>query len=362
MKAGAPLAVMTFVAGDRGLLRFRRVREHTEKDHGAHVFEIPELERYLAQADFGDFRPQRYGSVLVFRACKQGRAVPSRRCALFPVPTAHRGAGFRPADENAAKERRDMRRIEPLTWKIFGLLVGGALVGSLAIIPYALSLQELPPSLPIPLWLLLLIGTVQNLLLFAGVTALGLWLGGKVGLGAPVLRAWLAGDDKAPHRFRAALPLAIGLGVIAAVIILLLERLVFAPLLPEALQAKQAPPAWQGFLAAFYGGINEELLMRLGLMSLLAWAGARATRQERPGGGVMWTANVLTALLFGVGHLPTLAMLAPLTVMLVVRTLLLNGIAGVLFGWLYWRRGLLAAMVSHFSADIVLHVIGAVLG
>jgi len=55
------------------------VREHIEKDHGAHVFEISELERYLAQADFGDFRLQRYGSVLGFRACKQGRAVPSRQ-------------------------------------------------------------------------------------------------------------------------------------------------------------------------------------------------------------------------------------------------------------------------------------------
>jgi len=46
-----------------------------------------------------------------------------------------------------------------------------------------------------------------------------------------------------------------------------------------------------------------------------------------------------------------------LTTIVVVRTVLLNSIAGVLFGWLYWRRGLLAAMVSHFSADIVLHVI-----
>lgn len=251
-----------------------------------------------------------------------------------------------------------MMRVEPLTWKVFGVLVGGALLGSLAIIPYALSLQELPPSLPIPLWLLLLIGTLQNLLLFAVVTALGLWLGGKVGLGTPVLRAWLAGDSEAPRRFWASLPLAVGLGAATAVIILLLEGFVFAPLLPKALQAEQGPPAWQGFLAAFYGGINEELLMRLGLMSLLAWVGARATGREKPGGIVMWTANLLAALLFGAGHLPTLATLAPLTTMLVLRTLLLNSIAGVAFGWLYWRRGLLAAMAAHFSADIVLHVIG----
>jgi len=250
-----------------------------------------------------------------------------------------------------------MKRIQPLTWKVFGVLVGGALIGSLAIIPYATTLRGLPPSLPIPSWLLLLIGTIQNLLLFAGVTALGLWFGGKIGLGAPILRAWLAGEAEAWRRFRASLPLALGIGVAVAAVILLLEQLVFGPLLPEALQEVTAPPPWQGFLASFYGGINEELLMRLGLMTLLAWAGVKVIRQERPGPGVLWTANVLAALLFGAGHLPTLAALVPLTIMLVVRTVLLNSIAGVAFGWLYWRRGLLAAMVSHFSADIVLHVI-----
>jgi membrane protease YdiL (CAAX protease family) len=34
-----------------------------------------------------------------------------------------------------------------------------------------------------------------------------------------------------------------------------------------------------------------------------------------------------------------------------------NGLAGVVFGWLYWRRGLLAAMVAHLTFDLVLHVI-----
>ena len=44
-----------------------------------------------------------------------------------------------------------------------------------------------------------------------------------------------------------------------------------------------------------------------------------------------------------------------------VGTLLLNGVAGVAFGWLYWKRGLEMAMLAHFSADIVLHVIAPLL-
>ena len=50
-----------------------------------------------------------------------------------------------------------------------------------------------------------------------------------------------------------------------------------------------------------------------------------------------------------------------LDTVVVLRTLLLNGIAGVVFGWLYWKRGLEMAMLSHFSADIVLHVIAPLL-
>ena len=55
--------------------------------------------------------------------------------------------------------------------------------------------------------------------------------------------------------------------------------------------------------------------------------------------------------------LTTLASLVPLTPLVIARTVVLNGLLGIIFGWLYWRHGLEAAMISHFSADIVLHVL-----
>jgi hypothetical protein len=45
----------------------------------------------------------------------------------------------------------------------------------------------------------------------------------------------------------------------------------------------------------------------------------------------------------------------------ILMVLLMNGLAGLIFGWLYWRYGLLSAMVAHFSTDIVLHMIGALM-
>ena len=94
-------------------------------------------------------------------------------------------------------------------------------------------------------------------------------------------------------------------------------------------------------------------------MSFFAWLGRfiSKTPEGKPTNLVFWIANILAAVLFGLGHLPTMASLVPLTPLVIVRTVVLNGLLGILFGWLYWRRGLEAAMISHFSADIVLHVL-----
>jgi len=50
----------------------------------------------------------------------------------------------------------------------------------------------------------------------------------------------------------------------------------------------------------------------------------------------------------------------PLTALYVSRIIVLN-LSGVVFGWLYWKRGLENAMMAHFSTDIVLHVIGTMI-
>ncbi|MBU7029500.1 MAG: CPBP family intramembrane metalloprotease, partial [Theionarchaea archaeon] len=72
----------------------------------------------------------------------------------------------------------------------------------------------------------------------------------------------------------------------------------------------------------------------------------------------IWSANILAAVIFGLGHLPTaIAIGIPLTALFVTRTVVLNGIGGVAFGWLYWKQGLESAMMAHFTVDIVLHVL-----
>jgi membrane protease YdiL (CAAX protease family) len=69
-----------------------------------------------------------------------------------------------------------------------------------------------------------------------------------------------------------------------------------------------------------------------------------------------WIANIVAAVLFGLGHLPVTARLVPLTSVVVTRAIALNGIVGLVAGYLFWRRGIEMAIACHFSADIVLHV------
>jgi membrane protease YdiL (CAAX protease family) len=43
--------------------------------------------------------------------------------------------------------------------------------------------------------------------------------------------------------------------------------------------------------------------------------------------------------------------------LVITRALVLNGLGGLAFGWLYWKQGLESAMIAHLSTDIVVHVI-----
>ena len=72
--------------------------------------------------------------------------------------------------------------------------------------------------------------------------------------------------------------------------------------------------------------------------------------------GAFWAANIVAAVLFGLGHLQGAAALAPLSPALVVRAIVLNGTAGVVLGALFRSYRLEWAMASHFGVDIVGHV------
>lgn len=262
----------------------------------------------------------------------------------------------------------------PFRWRLFFIVWAACIFGIVAVLPYTLALQGeslAQAELPMPLPALLAIQVAQSAVMFAIAAGVGLLLASKIGLGLPFLEGWLDGTPIWEKLPRVAL-LAAGLGVIVTVLVLVLDSTLFASTMKDVIEqsgidtSSQAgsealqPAWWKGFLASFYGGIAEEVLLRLGLLTLLAWVGRfiNKTPEGRPTLVVLWTANILAAVLFGLGHLPAAAAMGiPLTAMFVLRTVVLNGLIGLAAGWLYWTRGLEAAIISHFSADIVLHVL-----
>lgn len=254
---------------------------------------------------------------------------------------------------------------QPFNWKLFFVVWGAAIVGAIAVIPYALTVQLgllETLDLPLPTWQLALLGLVQSAVLLALAAGIGLLLAWRVGLGLPIVERWLK-KEPIQQRLRGILALSIFGGVLVGATIVGLDLIIFQPLLAESgitFPESATPPIWQGILAALYGGITEEVLLRLFLMTLLVWIGAKITRSKggQPAPAVLWIATVLAALVFGLGHLPATAALGvPLNGLVITRGILLNGVGGVFFGWLYFARGLESAMLAHYSADIVLVVV-----
>ncbi len=239
-------------------------------------------------------------------------------------------------------------------WFVFGI----GLFGILAATPYPLMRAFASGKRGrIPLPLLLLLQVLFNAALLWIATRAGLYFADRAGLSIPLIGAWLSGEGGAAVGPGDILSPAIGLGAAVGLILLLLGRLT----IPKLLSAMWASaPWWQRCLLAFYGGITEEILLRLFLFSAVAWLFGKTSLARSPT-GLLWLTNVLVALAFGVLHLPTLSTLGLLRFGCAVAALFLNGIAGIAFGYLYWTRGLEAAMTAHLTADLCLHGIGSLL-
>ncbi len=192
-------------------------------------------------------------------------------------------------------------------------------------------------------------GVIMFLLAWAGLK-----LGAPLGLGAPWLRAWLYRQPAPAHSAWAQAAL---LGAITGGAILAAIALFGAPLAAPAASAPASLAfAGKGLLASPYGAILEEVGLRVFVMGGIVWLLSRFC-DGQPRTWVMLIAITLAALAFGAGHLPMAAQLAPLTPVLIARVIAYNAIGGLVFGWLYWKRGLEHAMLAHFCTDLVLHVI-----
>jgi len=198
------------------------------------------------------------------------------------------------------------------------------------------------------------------MLMIAALTA-GHFLAPKVGLDAPFIRSWASGKTDFTVLGKQLGP---GLaGAILVAILLFLHGSFSQPRIEAAASPEAAaliefglPPGTR----LLYGGIGEEIIMRWGLMSLVAWTGWRMIgRTTFLSPSTMWAAIAITALLFGLGHLPfAFAIMDNPSSVIIGAIIGSNAVAATIFGWLFWKYGLESAMFAHIGA----HIIGIVAG
>ena len=257
-----------------------------------------------------------------------------------------------------------------VTLRPWAILTEASAAASVAVVPYLLSVQRDALAAanarrvgagkrPIAPAKLAALAAVQGQVTFGIAAGLGLRAARTMGPGLPHLESLLRGKPSGLRISQAAAYAGAGAG--SALAIAALDCTLFAGVRKKMQEAILQPPeAWRGLLAVPYGAVAEEVLLRLCVQTLCA-DGLQRVRGETarpPTGATMWPAIAISTLLFGAGHLPAASRITPLTPALIARTLLLNGIAGAVFGYLYWQRGLEAAMIAHGTADVVLHVGG----
>ncbi len=217
------------------------------------------------------------------------------------------------------------------------------LIGSWSVLPYIQYLGILPPSVSILRALFL--GTLQAAFLYGLVCYLSYKLVPKTDLHPFVIK----------NPLKQSIYPGIISGVTVGLVIYFLNKTIFS----SSLLAVEGihPPAWAGALASLYGSINEEVLLRLFLFTLVYFIFGKIvkfTSHKRL--LFLWVTNIIVAIIFGLGHLPTAFKLITPSSFEIARILILNGIPGIVFGWLYWSRGLWSAITAHLVADLMIHV------
>ena len=224
-------------------------------------------------------------------------------------------------------------------------LVGGFFTGLYTLDSYPAEMQQLLLEQGITRPILGLVSAVQSAgyALFCGV--LGILLGKKTGL-------WR--DERILEN--PGLKAANIVAIVGGMVLILSDLLLFGPRCQVIMDSYAVKPTLTYIVAAvLYGGVIEEVMLRLFMMSLVAFILHKLfwRKREQTPVAALVAANILSALLFAAGHLPATQMMMGLTPMIIFRCFLLNGGIGLLLGWLYRKYGLRYAMIAHGGCHVV---------
>jgi hypothetical protein len=143
------------------------------------------------------------------------------------------------------------------------------------------------------------------------------------------------------------------LGLVTPLIMLSIDFVLFSGVSLQRVRDLGSEPLGFRMLVVVYSGITEELLYRLFLATFVAWLAYSALSRfiTEPKVLAQWFGVLVSALMFGLAHVGNL----PDVAHPILRAVTINGVAGLILGWLYWWHGLEMAILTHMFAITVLY-------
>lgn len=178
------------------------------------------------------------------------------------------------------------------------------------------------------------------------------WPPQPLGLGTPLNLATLSVDTR-PLLMRSWWIILV-LGFMVPLLMLLIDQLLFAGISFTRVRELGSEPLPMRLLIVVYSAVTEELIYRAFIATLVAWLTFKGASRllPEPKSLSQWTGVLIAALAFGLAHVGNL----PDVPHPVLRAVTINGIAGIALGWLYWWRGLEAAILTHMVAIMVVYI------
>ncbi|MGE5431368.1 MAG: CPBP family intramembrane glutamic endopeptidase [Syntrophomonadaceae bacterium] len=246
--------------------------------------------------------------------------------------------------------------------RLFSLLMILNIIAALLSIPFGNVLSGRPAIEPYELIYIIPFQIVLTLFIYTFVISIGINLSGRYGYDEPVFKSFLY-KRKYPENVKQDLSYSLLAGIAVGICLMVLSYIwtLISPL--HTAKHVNIPGPLYGFLVSVSAGISEETVFRFCLLQVFIWLGGYLIKDEyvKSAGLLFWTANFLSGIAFGMAHIPNLAATGTeMNFSTISMTVSLNLIAGMSYGYLFFKYGLLSAMIAHFSTDIVLHVLGPV--
>ena len=144
--------------------------------------------------------------------------------------------------------------------------------------------------------------------------------------------------------------------LIAAFILYPGDKLIFGPFNSFVKEAYSVSPSVPKIISGLLvGGIIEEVMLRLFFMSLIALIIKTLfyRNEKNIPVKVYIISNIIAALLFAAGHIPSTMAMTTITPILIIRCFLFNGGIGLCLGYLYRKYGIGYVMISHGLTHII---------